>query len=360
MKLEITDAGGTELDTDNLFAEDGDENKKADDSQKEDKGQDDNQEFISPEEDDDSSTEDTKEGDPESSEEYATDAEYLEQYYAAGIPRHLTTLSDVLSYTANLSKNAGQTSDDARTIADANNVLARQGYQGGLQAFIANGGQATPQNPMQPTPFEQQPTNQATQSFIPENPVSTEIEDAIKGGQIVGDEQIAWYRNMAVLQDKAIKKSLTPVVNALASMYSKVTDHSGKISEYGWKFLHKDIKDNIPRFELEAIINSGQASDFVSAALKYATIKRPDLLPKIIASSSNQLPNPKKQPAALRGTKRKPANAGGNSGLGGYKRRGFINDDDSVNDKAIERAYPGNLGAQVKVLDHIVSLSKPK
>ena len=285
------------------------------------------------------------EGDPEM---YDSDEEYLKEqgFYERGMPGHIKTIEDVLAYGQSMATQAMRSSGDAQKLSAVNDALARSGYQGGVEALIAGGGLGT-QAPA-PTMQPQQPTGQ---SFVPNAPYSDAMEQQLKTNPAIKPEEAAWLRQQAAAQDRAYQSYSNPIVSALGGIVQEVAElkRGHKNSEY--RFLSKKMREAVPRFELDAIINNGRAKTYEEAIIEYARTVDPNLFLQLYGKGDQPPGTPPK-------TRRSP---------GIRVRQKSIQKDPMVpyqkyltpTGEIDDAKLPKDMKEQVKILEAIQRLTKP-
>lgn len=209
---------------------------------------------------------------------YDSDEDYLkaEGEYDRGLPGHIKTIKDALAYGQSMATQASLSQADAHKLAAVNNALAQSGFQGGVEALIAGGGLGT----HTPVPVTQ-PQQPAGGSFLPQTPYTAQAEEQIKANPTLKPEEAVWIRQNAAHQDRVYKQITDPIVSAMVGMAKEMLDlkAGNKNSEY--RFLSKKMREAVPRFNLDAIINSGRAKTYEEAFIEYARTTRPDLLASV-------------------------------------------------------------------------------
>lgn len=307
-----------------------------------------------PEEEETEKLETSEEEATDDSEYFVDDEDYLQSFHEKGLPPHIKTLDEAVQYGIDSGKQMQNQNVDANKLNQLNAMLVSKGLNGGIDALLA--GVPLPQTQPQQNPLgfqNQQVNNQQTtqqQSVFPDKPFSAIIEEAIKTGRIT-TESAAEYRGVAQMNDMAFKQVSEPMEKGMVMLYEMFNKLNLSVQGHDYKFLNKKIRDSVPKYELDAIVNSGRANDYKSALFLYAQEKNPELLLELANRQPSQ-PEKKKRPTSLRGKKRTAPDAG----IGKYSK--FINSDGTINEAAIGRAYPTDFDMQVKILEDIAKLTK--
>ena len=294
-------------------------------------------------------TEESEEGEEETEQEvFLEDADYLQQkgFYAQGLPSHIKTIDEAMSYGLSMANQAQRAVTDSQKLAKVNEILAQQGVSGGVDAFIASGGI---NQPLQQQTFGAQP-NMQTQKVLPDRPYGDIVDNMIKRGEIKTEDQ-PFFRRLGDSVDHALSSVSQPLLQGVAVTANEVLAMKKKVRDMEWRMLSKKVRETAPRHELDALINSGKAEDYDEASFEWARYNnRPDLMNLMWSKKSTPAANqPIGRPRTLGGRKprkrepikRKPTFAE------------FLNPDGTVNEKLIEQRYPGNYDKQVEILEKI-------
>jgi len=280
--------------------------------------------------------------------QYASDEEYLRDqgYYGRGLPEHIKTLDEALSYGLNMSQQANRSASDAQKLAAVNQALSQQGIMGGVDAFLAGGGRLMP-----PTQSGLQSQQSTQGSFFPQSPNTDILEKQLREYPGTRPEDAAYLRQQAARQDQAYQefsKPLITVIGGIAQQMQKFIDFQ---NDTQYRFLSKKMREAVPRYELDAIVNSGRAKNYEEAFIEFARLKRPDLLAALYAPKGGPAvpgtPNARR-PASLRVAKKTPQK----DPMAAYGK--YLGPDGEVD----ERKLPKDINKQVEILEAIAKLTK--
>lgn len=218
---------------------------------------------------------------------FVSDEEYLAPYYAQGMPQNIKSLDDAMQWAVSVAKGQNAPSQESQKVQQLNRILAQQGFVGGVDEFLARQGNAYSQNDnYQQRPNSQFEQNRNNQSFLPENPYRATIDADIQNG-IIPAEQAATYRSFANVQDRVLKQVTGPLTNTLRQLASVVQSQQATIQETEWRMLPRKIRENVTKYELDAVLNSGRASNYEDAFIYHARMNKPHLLSEYFSGKGN-------------------------------------------------------------------------
>ena len=215
---------------------------------------------------------------------YVSDEEYLAPYYAQGMPQNIKDLDSAMQWAVGLAKGQNAPSPVDNRMQELNRILASKGFYGGVDQFLASGGNMPNQNFNQPThQFNQ---NQNQQSFLPENPYQQTIDAEIKAG-LIKQENVGQYQQYASLNDRVLKQITTPVVNTMKQMFDVLRQHDVALKNAEYRMLPRKIRDNVSKQDLDTVLDSGYANNYEEAFIAHSRLKNPQLLADYFGGKGN-------------------------------------------------------------------------
>ncbi len=292
-------------------------------------------------------TEETEESDEVES--YLEDEEYLKQkgFYEKGLPGHIKNLDEAIQYGLAMADQAQKGMTAAEKLARVNEILARQGISGGVDAFIAGGGVSTPPTPIAPTSA----AASTGQKVLPDKPFSDIVEAMIQTGEIAQNDQ-PWYRRLGKSIDHALSQVSQPLLQGVAVTANEMLALRDKVRDLEWKTMPTKVRQTAPRHELDALINSGQARDYEEAAFMWLRKNRSDLLSIMLGRKQSTKGSMEHQRFARpRSLGRKPRKKEPIKRKFPYGE--FLNPDGTVNEELLEKKFPGKYDKQIEIIEKI-------
>lgn len=212
----------------------------------------------------------------------------------------------------------------------------------------------------EPTPEPQRqapaqpPAGDKPQSFYNYTPAKALIENWKQQGLIRDDDTGRSYEAVASFVDNAFKPELEKTAQVMSLMASHIEKMNKTIRGMQWAELPEDIRKQVKRGDVEALMNSFDFEDMRSAATHYITKNRPDLLSKLIEKAKEQ--------GVQDGINKKRFRFGQQRSSAPASRpdtswQKYIASNGEVDQAALNRLP---IDARLKVLDQIEKATKPK
>lgn len=212
------------------------------------------------------------------------DTERLAQWHERGLPREIVTYDDALEYFSSQSPNGGQDK-----LSMLNQILIQSGVPGGVDEFIYRRGMSQ-QNGNGNSNGNQNGQNGNNQLRVPEKPGSDYVAKMITDGVIVDPEAQKSWKAYGKMQDEVVNAALTPVLQVLAMVMEEFKGLKPTVRNAEHKLLDRRIKEGIPKYKLDAVINRGDARSYEQAALMLMQTEYRPLLAEIYGKSNGNQP----------------------------------------------------------------------